>query len=326
MMKVDGPTFHQSLTKAGFEKIFIVKISEVDADPVDIPEKLQALLREFQDIFPDQLPDGMPSMRAVNFEMKMKPDAIPSSRAPFHLSKVEQEALEEFIQESCAKGGLKGQIHLGCRTSLVYQKDPITGKFLKRAEWLRSGNSKIPIRWVIDFRDVNLKSIIVKIPLPHPEDLFDRMAHCVVFTLIDLAQDYHQIVMMPSSRPFTALRTHKETYQWCVAPMGLAGMPGVWSRLMRVLFEKYEFVVIYIDDICIFSRFMEEHVTHVRIVLEVLRKEGLYACLSKCSFGKTQIEFLGHLVSKDGLSVDPRKTDAIVKYPTPRPARSCSAS
>lgn len=149
----------------------------------------------------------------------------------------------------------------------IPKKDPVTGKFPKRAEWLRSGNSKIPIRWVVDYRYVTSMPVIAKIPQPHIEDLFDRMVHCVVFLLIDLAQGYHQMVVHESSRPYTAFRTHKETYQWCVAPMGLAGMSGVWSRLMRVLFDKYDFVVVYLDDIGIFSRSMEEHVKHMRIVL-----------------------------------------------------------
>ncbi|KAF1319500.1 Pol protein, partial [Globisporangium splendens] len=99
--------------------------------------------------------------------------------------------------------------------------------------------------------------------------------------------------------------------------MGLAGMPGIWSRLMRVLFDKFEFVVVYLDDICVFSKTREEHVAHLRQAFGVLECEELYAHRAKCSFGKTSVDFLGHTVSSSGLSVDKRKTAAIEAYPEP---------
>ncbi|POM76650.1 Retroelement pol Polyprotein [Phytophthora palmivora] len=105
----------------------------------------------------------------------------------------------------------------------------------KRAEWLRSENQQIPLRWVFDYCYLNC---------------------CVIYTLIDLAQGYHQTRVVKSTRPYTAFRTHKETYQWCVTPTGVAGMPGTCSRLMHALFDKFEFIVVYLDDICVFSKIM----------------------------------------------------------------------
>ncbi|KAF1333225.1 polyprotein, partial [Globisporangium splendens] len=188
---------------------------------------------------------------------------------------------------------------------------------VKRAEWLRSGNTKVPIRWVIDYRYVNSQTKIPKIPLPHIEELFDQMLGATVFTVIDLAQGYHQMRVKPDSRPYTAFRPQKETYQWCVAPMGLAGMPGVWSRLMRVLFGKFKLVVVYLDDICIFSRSMKDHAQHLAMVCEVLRYEKLYARLSKCEFGMSSVHSLDHTVAAEGIQVDAKKTTAIEKYPAP---------
>ncbi|GMF42343.1 unnamed protein product [Phytophthora fragariaefolia] len=114
------------------------------------------------------------------------------------------------------------------------------------------------------FRLSKIMTVIAKIPLPLIEELFDQMVGCIVYTLIDLAQGYHQMIVVKSSRPYTAFRTHKETYQWCVAPMGVAGMPGIWSRLMHKLFDKIQIVVVYLDDI--FLKSMEEHVEHLRAV------------------------------------------------------------
>ncbi|CAI5721718.1 unnamed protein product [Peronospora effusa] len=100
--------------------------------------------------------------------------------------------------------------------------------------------------------------------------------------------------------------------------MHLSGMPGVWLRLMRTLFDKLGlFVVVYLDDICIFSRTMKTHVIHVRALCDVLRKEKLYARLSKCAFGRQEIKFLGHMVSEDGLRVDPRKINTIATLQEP---------
>uniref|UniRef100_A0AAV1URV2 Reverse transcriptase domain-containing protein n=1 Tax=Peronospora matthiolae TaxID=2874970 RepID=A0AAV1URV2_9STRA len=248
----------------------------------------------------------------------MNPDAIPSSRAPFRLSKTEQEALESFVTENLKKGWV--EVSNSPWVSNVFgipKKNHVTGQAPTRGEWLRSGNCSQPIRWVIDYRYVNSQTKIPKIPLPLIEELFDQMTGCTVYTVIDLAQGYHQMLVNEPSRQYTAFRTHKETYQWCVAPMGLAGMPGVWYRLMRVLFDKFDFVVAYLDDICVFSKSNADHIRHLREVFKVLRQEKLYAHRGKCSFGKDSVAFLGYTISKNGLSLDQRKTTAIEQMKAP---------
>ena len=193
----------------------------------------------------------MPPTRSVNFELQMMPDAVPSSRDPLRLSKVEQDALQQFVEESIGKGWI--EVSNSPWVSNIFgipKKAQVIGRFPKRSEWIHSGNFKIRIRWVIYYRYVYSMSVAAKISLPFIEKLFDRMVGCKFFTLLDLAQGYHQMVVLPSSRPYTAFRTQKETYQWCVVPMGLSGMPGVWSRLLRTLFDQLgTFVVMYLDDI-----------------------------------------------------------------------------
>jgi hypothetical protein len=145
-----------------------------------------------------------------------------------------------------------------------------------------------------------------------------------VFTLIDLACGYHQMRLAIESRQYTAFRAGSEIYQWCVAPMGLAGMPGTWSRLMRRIFETSElaaFVVVYLDDICVFSRTRAEHLEHLRRVFEVLREEKLFARPSKCHFAQREIRFLGHIISGEGIRVDPDKTTAVSTWPQPQSAK-----
>ncbi|OWZ06906.1 polyprotein, partial [Phytophthora megakarya] len=137
----------------------------------------------------------------------------------------------------------------------------------------------------------NSQTEIPTIPLPRIEEIFDRMTGCTVFSTLDLAQGYHQMLVESDSKKFTAFRTDKEVYQWRVAPMGLTGVPGVWSRLMRVLFDKFDFVVVYLDDLCVFSRSEDEHCMHLRAVFEVLRRERLYIRKEKCAFWRASSIF-----------------------------------
>ncbi|GMF41073.1 unnamed protein product [Phytophthora fragariaefolia] len=143
------------------------------------------------------------------------------------------------------------------------------------------------------------------------------MYGCIIFSVLDLAQGYHQMRVALKRRQYTAFRTHSETYQWFVAPMGLAGMLGVWSRLMRVLLGKYPFIVGYLDDICVFSKNMKEHLQLLRTLFEVLRREKLYCHRSKCHFGQNQVQFLGHTVSSQGIAVDSKKTEVIDNWSVP---------
>uniref|UniRef100_A0AAV1UTN8 Reverse transcriptase domain-containing protein n=1 Tax=Peronospora matthiolae TaxID=2874970 RepID=A0AAV1UTN8_9STRA len=138
------------------------------------------------------------------------------------------------------------------------------------------------------------------------------MSGAKVFSTIDLTSGYHQMRMEESSRKYTAIRTHNE---WLVAPMGLADMGGSSLRLTRMIFAKPEFqdiFVVYLDNICVFSSRVEIHFTHLRVVLQVLNREKLYLRKEKCSFVQDRIEFLGHVVSANGLDVDSRKVEAIV--------------
>ena len=173
------------------------------------------------------------------------------------------------------------------------------------------------VRWVLDYRHSNAQQEIPKIPLPNIEGLFDRMQGSQYFSKLDLATGYHQMLVEPESRKYTAFQTHSETYEWLVAPMGMASMPGVWSRLMNKLFGKLSFCVVYMDDICICSKTIEEHADQLRQVFLILRREKMYCRREKCSFAMNEVEYLGHVITRDGVTVDPRKISAIEKWPTP---------
>ncbi|KAF0710681.1 hypothetical protein As57867_005472, partial [Aphanomyces stellatus] len=171
------------------------------------------------------------------------------------------------------------------------------GQMLSRREWLRTATPDTPIRWVLDYRHVNSQS-----------DSTAQQRRLV----------RSHMLVVPGARKYTAFRAHRDVYEWVVAPMGMAGMPGIWSRLMRRLFDKFDFVVVYMDDICVFSRSMDDHVQHLRVICDVLRAEKLYARPSKCAFGVDSVDFLGHTISKDGLHVDQSKVRAIEMWSEPK--------
>ncbi|KAH9103704.1 hypothetical protein AeMF1_020028 [Aphanomyces euteiches] len=296
---------------------WIMKICEVEPQITPRPPEIELLLDEFKDVFPAQLPDGLPPERSVQFELTLKPGAKPQNRPPFRLAKVEQESLDKFVDDLKKKGWVELSTSDWVSNIFGVPKKDENGKMPSRSVWLKTATANTPIRWVLDYRHVNSQSEIPKIPLPNIEDLFNKMYGCGIFSKIDLASGYHQMLVVPQARKYTAFRTHKEILQWCVAPMGMAGMPGIWSRLMRSLFDKFPFVVVYLDDICVYSKSLLDHVSHLRVVLEVLRKEKLYARLDKCAFGVNKVDFLGHTISAEGLQVDSKKVRAIEKWPAP---------
>lgn len=136
--------------------------------------------------------------------------------------------------------------------------------------------------------------MIPKIPLPRVDDIFDKLSGAAYFSTLDLMSGYHQMLLEPRARELTAFQANGELYQWVVAPMGLAVMPGSWSRLMRHLLGRPKFqafCVVYLDDICVFSATLEDHIVHLREVFLVLREAKLYARKEKCKWAQRSIVF-----------------------------------
>jgi hypothetical protein len=281
--------------KARMSKDLIIKVTAVDA-PTPVPFKIQKLLDKYKALFPDQLPDGLPPSRAVYFEVTPKATAKPSSRSQFRLSRGEQRALDKYVTKLLRKGWI--ELSTSPYVSQVFgvgKKDD-DGSMPSRRAWLDllSKDPDVPTRWVVDYRYVNSQSEVPKIPIPNITELFDRMHGATIFSKMDLASGYQQMLVALASRKFTAFRTHNETYQWTVAPQGMAGMPGTWSRLMRILFGRFVFVAVYLDDICVFFKSMAEHLVYLALVFDVLLAEQLYVRADKCVFGAPSISFLGY--------------------------------
>ena len=176
------------------------------------------------------------------------------------------------------------------------------------------------LRMCIDYRQINKVTVKNKYPFPRIEDLFDQLKGASVFSKIDLQSGYYQLRVKDVDVLKTAFRTRYGHYEFLVMPFGLTNAPATFMDLMNRVFRPYldQFVVVFIDDILVYSRDEKEHEQHLKIVLQTLREKKLYAKLSKCDFWLKEISFLGHIVSAEGIRVDPVKIEVVVNWKPPR--------
>jgi len=169
------------------------------------------------------------------------------------------------------------------------------------------------LRLCIDYRKLNELTIRNRYPLPRIDDMFDLLSGAKVFSQLDLATGFHQLRVAEDSLPLTAFRTRYGSFEWLVMPFGLTNAPAFFVDLMNRVFREYldKFVLVFIDDILIYSKSEAEHANHLRIVLSTLRHHQLRAKFSKCHFWENRVKFLGHVVSSDGIYVDPSKIEVI---------------
>ena len=175
------------------------------------------------------------------------------------------------------------------------------------------------LRFCVDYRALNKQTVKNRYAIPRAEELFDRLQGAAVFSKIDLESGYWQIRVAKDDEPKTAFRTRYGHYQFKVMPFGLTNAPATFQSAMNNIFRKYldDFVVVFLDDILIFSKDATQHAKHLQIVLDILRQNNYFARLHKCYFAENAIEFLGHIISKNKIAMDPAKIQAVQDWPTP---------
>eukprot|EP00253_Pinus_taeda_P026609 PITA_26609 len=253
------------------------------------------------DVFPEEIP-GLPPRRNIDFTIELVPGAAPVSRAPYRMSVPELTELKMQLQELLDKNYIRPSVSpWGAPVLFVKKKDGT-------------------LRMCIDYRQLNKLTVKNKYPLPRIDELFDQVKGATMFSKIDLRPGYHQIRSKDEEITKTAFRTRYGHYEFVVLPFGLTNAPATFMCLMTGIFHPYldQFVLIFIDDILIYSCTIEEHHEHLRIVLQTLREHQLYAKFSKCDFLKVEIQYLGHIITKDGIAVDPKKIKAIMEWPVPK--------
>ena len=171
------------------------------------------------------------------------------------------------------------------------------------------------LRLCVDYRKLNRVMVKNKYPLPRIEDLFDQLNGACYFSKIDLRYGYHQLRVRDSDIPKTAFHTRYGHFEFVVMPFGLNNASAAFMDLMNRIYRPYldQFVVVFVDDILIYSKGRAEHEQHLQLALQVLRENQLYAKLEKCDFLLQEVQFLGHMVSKEGISVDPTKVELVMR-------------
>lgn len=171
----------------------------------------------------------------------------------------------------------------------------------------------------IDYRELNKITIKNKYHLPRIDDLFDQLAGASIFSKIDLRTGYHQVKVKECNVEKTAFGTRYEHYEFLVMPFGLTNAPAMFMDMMNRIFKSFldQFVIVFIDDILVYSKNNVNHAVHLRIILELLREHKLFAKFSKCEFLLQKITFLGHIISGEGIYVDSEKVKVVVEWPRP---------
>ena len=240
--------------------------------------------------------------RQVEFQIELAPGAAPIARAPYRLAPKELEELSKQLQELLEKGFIRpSSSPWGAPVLFVKKKDG-------------------SMRMCIDYRELNKVTIKNRYPLPRIDDLFDQLQGSGYYSKIDLRSGYHQLRVREEDIAKTAFRTRYGHYEFAVMPFGLTNAPAVFMDLMNRVCKPYldKFIIVFIDDILIYSKSKEEHEEHLRLMMELLRKEQLYAKLSKCEFWIREVKFLGHVVSEEGIHVDQSKVESIKEWPIPK--------
>ena len=167
----------------------------------------------------------------------------------------------------------------------------------------------------IDYRALNKQTVKDRFPLPRIDQLLDRLGKAKIFSKLDLASGYHQIAVAEEDVHKTAFRTNMGHWEFIVMPFGLTNAPASFQRLMNKVFQKEvnNFILVYLDDILVFSNSLDEHWNHLRVALQRLKEAKLYGWLHKCEFLKNRIEYLGFEISEEGVHTSPEKVKTIVE-------------
>ncbi|GJV54678.1 reverse transcriptase domain-containing protein [Tanacetum coccineum] len=258
------------------------------------------VVRDFPEVFLNDLL-GLPLVREIEFRIDLIPGASPVVRSPYRLSHSEMFELSNQLKELQEKGFIRpSHSPWGAPVLFVKKKDG-------------------SMRMCIDYRELNKLTIKNRYPLPRIDDLFDQLQGACCFSKIDLRSGYHQLRVREEDIPKTAFRTRYGHFEFTVMPFGLTNAPAIFMDLMNRVCKPYldKFVIVFIDDILIYSKSEEEHEVHLKTILDLLEKEKLYAKFSKCEFWLKEVQFLGHVVNRDGIHVDPSKVESVKNWKTP---------
>jgi hypothetical protein len=267
--------------------------------PPHLPPCVTDMLHKFETIF--STPTSLPPHRTVDHRIHLAEGTKPINVRPYRYPHFQKSEMEKLIREMLEQGIIiPSHSPFSSPVLLVRKKD---------GTW----------RFCVDYRALNAATIKDKFPIPTIDELLDELGGATVFTKLDLRAGYHQIRVHSRDTYKTAFRTHEGHFEFLVMPFGLTNAPSTFQATMNQLFSQYlrRFVIVFFDDILIYSSSIEDHLVHLELVLQCLLTNCFYVKLSKCLFCQESIEYLGHIVSSQGVHADPAKLDAMVRWPIP---------
>lgn len=276
------------------------QLASLEGDHQVVDPGLQAVLQEFDSVF--QEPKGLPPLRPqFDHRIPLKRDTDAVNLKPYRHPTIQKNVIEDMVQELLEQGVIRpSNSPFAAPVVLVKKKD---------GGW----------RMCVDYRSLNKATIKDKFPIPIIEELLDELQGASFFSKVDLKSGYHQVRMHETDVYKTAFKTHFGHFEYLVMPFGLTNAPSTFQSLMNSIFKPLlrRSVLVFFDDILIYSSSWSEHLCHVQEVLKIMQQNSLHANLKKCSFGVSEIHYLGHIISAQGVRTEPAKLQAVTDWPAP---------
>jgi hypothetical protein len=265
----------------------------------ELPDDITVVLFQYPTVFEE--PKGMPPVREGDHKIPLIPGARPVQMRPYRYAPALKNEIENQVTDMLQARTIQHS-HSEFASSVILVK--------------KKDNT---YRFCVDYRHLNALTIKTKYPVPIIDEFLDELHGAAWFSTLDLRAGFHQIRMHPEDQHKTAFQTHHGHFEFKVMPFGLSGAPATFQSAMNSTLAPLlrKCVLVFFDDILIYSKTWEDHMQHVAQVLHILYTEQWFIKLSKCAFAKQQIAYLGHVISKDDVATDPTKIEAVSSWPVP---------